>query len=208
MADDKPTKQRERRTLIPDGPRIAHNAKDRRGERFGRLAVIERAGRYSNESAWLCRCDCGKQKVFGSSALRAGTRSCGCSRVTGKGSRPIYRAAMPPGLSAKRNVLKMYKTTGAKHRGLEWGLSDDEFFALIQQHCTYCGIPPNSIKRVSRNGQFHYNGVDRVDNSRGYVSDNVVTCCSICNHAKCDMPRDAFIEWIRRLTEFQLRANA
>lgn len=53
---------------------------DLTGQRFGRLTVLERMENGENRSArWLCRCDCGNQKIVVGSALRAGkTVSCGC----------------------------------------------------------------------------------------------------------------------------------
>ncbi len=39
----------------------------------------------------------------------------------------------------------------------------------------------------------------RVDNSRGYVEDNVVTCCKICNVAKAKQPRADFEAWAIRV---------
>lgn len=56
------------------------------GQRFGQLLVLERAGsrerpdnaRYK-DAAWLCRCDCGVEKIIRGKDLRSGhTRSCGC----------------------------------------------------------------------------------------------------------------------------------
>jgi hypothetical protein len=52
------------------------------GQKFGRLTVIGeihrgkgRAGRYE----WICRCECGNERVVAQSALRTGhTVSCGC----------------------------------------------------------------------------------------------------------------------------------
>ena len=54
--------------------------KDLTGQRFGRLVVIELAGRRTNgEAMWLCRCDCGKQVTpTGSNLRRGNTTSCGC----------------------------------------------------------------------------------------------------------------------------------
>jgi hypothetical protein len=46
------------------------------------------------------------------------------------------------------------------------------------------------------NGEFVYNGIDRLDCAIGYQPNNVVSCCAICNRAKGDMPFEAFIEWI------------
>ena len=47
-----------------------------------------------------------------------------------------------------------------------------------------------------------YNGIDRKDNNLGYTPKNVVPCCSVCNFAKKNMPFDAFMAWIARLTEY------
>lgn len=50
------------------------------GARFGKLTVIAPADVLPNErgSRWLCRCDCGKEKVIRRNALVGGTKSCGC----------------------------------------------------------------------------------------------------------------------------------
>jgi hypothetical protein len=49
-------------------------------ERFGRLIVIKRMNndKYRN-SKWLCKCDCGKEKIISGPSLRNNkTKSCGC----------------------------------------------------------------------------------------------------------------------------------
>ena len=50
------------------------------GQRFGRLVVVKHMGSNQyRQSVWLCRCDCGNEKVITSNQLRTGhTRSCGC----------------------------------------------------------------------------------------------------------------------------------
>lgn len=67
-------------------------ALDLTGQRFGALTVIERAGSHKCDtmypygppgrasfSTWLCRCDCGREKVVIGTNLRSGhTKSCGC----------------------------------------------------------------------------------------------------------------------------------
>jgi len=53
------------------------------GQRFGFLTVIRRAPAITktNNAAWLCRCDCGTEKVIvGMKLLRGEIRSCGCQR--------------------------------------------------------------------------------------------------------------------------------
>ncbi len=52
---------------------------DRTGQRFGRLVVLEHAGRRGKNSYWLCLCDCGKEVARQGSSLSNGTAtSCGC----------------------------------------------------------------------------------------------------------------------------------
>lgn len=70
------------------------------GVRFGRLVVVERAGKTNwNELLWLCRCECGSTPTVRGKNLRSGqTQSCGCLaldtkpglRHGGKGTR-LYR---------------------------------------------------------------------------------------------------------------------
>lgn len=53
---------------------------DRAGQRFGRLVVLSEAGRdKQGRATWLCRCDCGTEKVIPSRHLGSGSVvSCGC----------------------------------------------------------------------------------------------------------------------------------
>jgi hypothetical protein len=50
------------------------------GKKFGRLTVIaEHSKRQNNKRHWVCKCDCGKETVTYTGALRSGnTKSCGC----------------------------------------------------------------------------------------------------------------------------------
>lgn len=50
------------------------------GRRFGRLLVLSRHGTSPDRHiTWLCRCDCGSQKVISGNSIRSGlTTSCGC----------------------------------------------------------------------------------------------------------------------------------
>ena len=75
--------------------RIPHNAnyvvsakvrkverQDLKGKRFGRLTVLEETQRRNYRHYWLCRCDCGNEKVVEESHLKSGhTKSCGCYRT-------------------------------------------------------------------------------------------------------------------------------
>ncbi len=52
---------------------------DIRGQRYGRLVVVELFDRQRRKVRWLCRCDCGKETLVKTDRLNSGhTRSCGC----------------------------------------------------------------------------------------------------------------------------------
>ena len=53
--------------------------KDLIGLRFMHLLVLEEAGSDKNGRAmWLCKCDCGNEKISTTKYLGKGTSSCGC----------------------------------------------------------------------------------------------------------------------------------
>jgi len=103
-----------------------------------------------------------------------------------------------------RHILRSYQS-GARKRRHEWSLSEGAFVRLTSSDCFYCGSPPAKTFRTGKNnGEFVYNGIDRIDNSRGYVTGNVVACCWICNQAKKDMSAQAFMEWIARVAAYRI----
>lgn len=85
----------------------------------------------------------------------------------------------------------IYKAN-AKSRGLSFDLTREEFETLVKDSCYYCGSLP--IKRGTYMAVM--NGVDRVDNLAGYVSENTVTCCTQCNMMKKDLTQEVFINKI------------
>jgi hypothetical protein len=58
---------------------------DRLGQKFGRLSVVESAGRDRNKKVlWKCLCDCGSSEdiiVIGDDLKRGHTQSCGCLKL-------------------------------------------------------------------------------------------------------------------------------
>lgn len=62
-----------------------------------------------------------------------------------------------------------------------------------------CGSEYSNIYIRKKYNTFKYNGIDRVDNSKGYTITNCVTCCKTCNSAKSNMTTSNFLEWINKL---------
>ena len=182
------------------------------GMRFGRWTVLEYAGEEKNKKGvnsframWLCRCDCGVERIIASRSLRAGeSKSCGCFRSYV--SRNINR--LPFGEAAK-NVAYGEYIRSAKRRGLEFSLTIDQFHHLAQLPCHYCGIIGSNKTVLSKNdtGIYVYNGIDRINNNIGYIEGNIVTCCKQCNYAKGTLGFDEFIAWINRVYKHMTGVN-
>jgi len=165
------------------------------GNRYGRLTVIKRHGSNKyGQTRWLCLCDCGNEKVVVSGNLRSGiTKSCGCLLVD--------VLCLPEGAAAFNMLIGSMKAS-AKRRSYVWRLTDEQVRCLTKQACHYCGTPPSQVCGMERlNGVYIYSGIDRVDNERGYIIDNVVPCCKVCNHAKSTMSSEEFKLWITRAYE-------
>lgn len=166
-------------------------ALDLDGKKFGMLTATNTLKKVGARTERLCYCDCGEETWAISTHLVTGNRvSCGCA--------PGMK--LPPGQSARNSVLNSYKQR-AKYASLDWSLTTEEFNKLIIDNCSYCGQSPSNImKNAHNNGNFTYNGIDRVNNQLGYIQNNVISCCTICNRAKGEMSYEDFILWIKRLT--------
>ena len=164
------------------------------GQRFGRLTVVEFVGygvrnKFSHKSIWRCKCDCGKVvEKSGNDLTGSKVKSCGCAHFR-----------LPHGEAAFNDVFYSYRRN-AKNRGLVFELNKWQAKSLFSGNCFYCGVKPSN-KHSSRglNGDFVFNGIDRVNNDKGYVFDNCVTCCETCNKAKLQMTFDEFKAWIDRV---------
>lgn len=66
--------------------------------------------------------------------------------------------------------------------------------------------PPKGGGRKA-NGGYTYNGIDRVDNTKGYEETNVVPCCTVCNRAKMAHTQEEFFDRVRRIYEKHLRSE-
>jgi len=156
------------------------------GKRFGRLLVLAETKGVKGAHARQCHClcDCGEEVTVNRPNLDSGaTTSCGCYKVE--------MQSLQPGLAARNKVIAQYKLS-ARRRNLDYAISDDEMDIFFLNDCHYCGAAPARTMTTPA-GSFTYNGIDRVDNDRGYVIGNVVTCCADCNYAKRLLSREDFL---------------
>jgi len=173
--------------------------KDWTGETVGQIKVLGLcAGRTPGlkEFEWVCRCSCGKVFICETGRLRRGVNSCGCRSESARYSRKYTLEE----LAIRRSYGQAKKA--AEIRNLDWNLTINQWEFLISQPCFYCGdIGSNrwKIERQDEQYDYSYNGVDRVDNDRGYHEDNCVPCCCMCNRGKLNHQVDDFLAWTRRV---------
>lgn len=71
-------------------------------------------------------------------------------------------------------------------------LSFDDYVELHQHtNCFYCGVEFN---KKTLHTDSDYQTLDRVDNNVGYIKENCVLACRLCNTYKCQMTTVEFIE--------------
>jgi hypothetical protein len=170
---------------------------DLTGKKFGRLTVLSFDHVSKNRgSYWKCKCDCGNISIPQGRCLRLGqTKSCGCYQK----EQAKERNRIKIGEASFNRLFRVYKRN-AKNRELEFSLTKNKFIILTTENCFYCGCAPNTMVFADNsNGNYVYNGIDRVDNSKGYTDDNCVPCCKICNKAKLKMTKDDFLSWITKV---------
>jgi hypothetical protein len=147
------------------------------------------------------KCKCGREKTICINNVRCGNSMCCGKSPCGK--KITKKRDVEVGY---RSILYVYKKH-AKDRGFTFDLDYDYFKELTKGNCFYCGIEPLQIYQLKdrKTGKIRsgipitYNGIDRVNSTKGYFNDNVVSCCKICNRAKSNLPLDEFKEWIKKV---------
>lgn len=167
---------------------------DLTGQKFGKLTVIKRVKApehvKNKRTYWLCKCECGKENIILRGDLKSKkTVSCGCYNI--EKNRKAY------GQAAINDLIDNYKRKSIC-RNISFELSDEKFLELTKKNCFYCGKKPSNIsKNRNNNGDYIYNGIDRIDSSKGYTIENTVPCCKRCNQAKSSETQSDFFEWIK-----------
>lgn len=144
---------------------------DLTGQKFGRLTVIKYYGSTKRRrNMWLCKCECGNEKVVEGSHLKSGhTKSCGCIQMenikkinykTGMSNTRLYYAYRNMLNRCYRKKSTMYKYYGL--RGIkvcnEWKDKKDGFKVFSEW--------------ALNNGYAENLSLDRIDCNKGYCPEN------------------------------------
>lgn len=77
----------------------------------------------------------------------------------------------------------------AKKKNRDFVITFEQFLHLRNSTCQYCGNVGN-------------NGLDRVDSSKGYTLDNVVSCCTTCNVMKNTLSVEQFKQHLHKIINY------
>lgn len=174
--------------------------KDWTGQKYGKLTFVRPTGTTdsSRHAIWELICDCGNTHIASCHNVKKGSvSSCGCKN--GQNTR-------------KYTPIE----TTARHvwHGAYKDCDFDTFYTMSQLPCFYCGRAPFKTFNLGvtkrkhgipvseiqiKEGGFTYNGLDRIDSSKGHTIGNIVPCCWTCNHSKGSMTLEEFILHIERM---------
>ncbi len=79
---------------------------------------------------------------------------------------------------------------GAISRDIEFSLTIDDLLKYWKKCCTYCGDPIDSI------------GLDRINNKKGYIPNNITSCCFSCNQMKSTRDFEKWINQIKKIAKY------
>lgn len=153
---------------------------------------------------FTCICVCGKEFQSRCDHIKSGrSKSCGCltSELVSVGK------TKPDNESSWKTYLRWYEQN-AKRRHIDFSLSRPKFESLAGASCYYCGTPPTSKQvrwaneRGVRDRFLVCNGIDRVDNTVGYIESNCVPCCETCNKAKGTLTTEEFRTWVQKVAQW------
>jgi hypothetical protein len=175
--------------------------KDWTGQKIGLLTFVAPSGKKGKHIVWEAKCECGNTIHIEPRYVNSGnTTSCGCKR-----------RIFSPMISSARTIWhRDYKECDFL-----------TFLQLSQRPCFYCGIEPYRTYNVYTssqksqtgayqsddqkiNGNFTYNGLDRIDSTQGHTPDNVVPCCSECNWMKKDSTLGEFKSFVKRIHDHMM----
>lgn len=165
------------------------------GDKVGKLTItdiIRHTHAHNNRLVAVCKCDCNNIIEVLTTRLGNRTTHCGCSR-----RKPSKKTEY--GESAFKFLLSSYKSN-SRNKGFTFELDEDEFRRMVKDNCHYCGNPPSTIiNKKGLNGEYIYNGIDRLDSNLGYLKGNVVTCCKTCNYLKSNYSYEEFLSIIFKI---------
>jgi hypothetical protein len=174
--------------------KLTKRAIDRVGHVYGELTVVrlDRRNKYS-QLLWECECSCGNTTIVPAGNLGQRTKSCGClKRNTNKNSTASCHLRGPASpYWTGHGEISGYKWSkiedGAKNRNLTFDITIEgawNLFLIQEKSCALSGFPLYFGKKSRELGTA---SLDRIDNSEGYIENNIQWVHKDVNRLKWDL---------------------
>lgn len=97
-------------------------------------------------------------------------------------------------LNNKKSLTIQYSTykSSALAKNLVFEITQEQYNEIVKPKCYYCDC-------IHERG---FNGIDRIDSTKGYVLDNCVSCCKMCNYMKKSLDEHIFIKRAEHITSY------
>lgn len=160
------------------------------GLTFNQLTVISEFKKENSKKYFaICKCQCGNEHMAAIDKLKDGTtKSCGCWNQEQRKARAknLIQSSIKYNSPAEASASTIFK-----RRFSEGNLTFEQFLDFTKKDCFYCGAKPSNMVNshkadpkasidAKENGDYIYNSLRKIDFSKGYDFDNVITCCKNC----------------------------
>jgi hypothetical protein len=167
------------------------------GTKIGKLTIVDYD---SNKCYYYFKCDCNEcfvgttQTIKAKQSLLQKYKTAGCKLCMN-----VVRRQHLSDAELFLPIYKQYKRGSTKRfKDRVFKLTLEECISMFKSKCFYCLVDPsNSIKVGQR--IINYQGIDRLEQDKGYTTDNVVPCCKTCNYSKNTLDYKNFIEHITKI---------
>lgn len=167
---------------------------DREKDKKRRSVVVEKNNSNNNTTKFCTTCckELNMDQFVG--ALSLITKTCITCRADNK-LQDSRRDKQHRNETVRNNIKPQYTAylKGARERNLEFNILFEQYELLVKNPCYYCGI-------IQERG---FNGIDRKDSSIGYLFENCVSCCQMCNYMKGSLSVSVFINRIEHILTHQ-----
>jgi hypothetical protein len=173
------------------------------GKKFHKLYALEFYSKDKTKRVLIkCICDCGKEVIVTTSALRSGQRkSCGCLSVEN-----IEKLKLISFKGVGRVSGSLFSTilSSARTREIEFNITAEFIWKLFLKQNAKCAISGLDIELTEKCSDLKGNtaSLDRIDSSLGYIEGNVQWVHKKINKMKNNLSDKEFIKICKQIADF------